>query len=141
MFKLLKKFYYRFEEFWLYSVGGAMAFVVDFGLLFVLTEYVGLWYLVSTTISVIVAIVVNYSWQRKVTFKSIGKGVVNQFSKFVVISLVAIGLNIVLMYLLVDRAGLWYLLAKIFVTIIVWFWNFLGNKHFTFKAPESNTNL
>ena len=141
MFNWLIKYYRRFEEFWLYSVGGALAFVVDFGLLYLLTEHAGLWYLASATIAVIVAIIVNYSWQRLVTFKSLERNVAKQFSKFVTISLVAIVLNIIFMYVLVDIAGLWYLLAKVFVTMVVWFWNFLGNKYFTFRQPESDTHL
>lgn len=137
MLKIITKYYYRFEEFWLYSVGGALGFVVDFSLLFILTEYAGLHYLISTAIAVIIAILVNYSWQRFVTFKSSERNVAKQFGKFVIISVFAIGLTALLMYILVDIVGLWYLLAKIFVTIIVWFWNFFGNKYFTFKVKNS----
>lgn len=141
MLNWIKKYYRRYEKFWLYSVGGTIAFIVDFGLLYLLTEYVGLWYLTSATIAVVVAIIVNYVWQRIVTFKSLDRNVAKQFSKFVIISLVAIGLNIILMYVLVEFVGLWYLLAKVFVTIIAWFWNFFGNKYFTFRQLESDIRL
>ena len=115
-----------------------MAFIVDFGLLYVLTEFFGVWYLLSTTFAVMVAMVVNYSWQRFVTFKSLEETHVKQFSKFVSVSLVAITINVLLMYALVDGLGVWYLLAKIFVTAIVLFFNFFANKHYTFNPSPRN---
>lgn len=136
MLLLTKKIYKRFEEFWLYSIGGAISFVVDFGMLLVLTEYIGFYYLVSATLSVIMAIVVNYAWQRHVTFKSKEKNLAKQFSKFVVISIIAIGINILLMYIIVDIIHLWYVVAKIIVTIVLWVWNFFGNKYFTFANSQ-----
>jgi dolichol-phosphate mannosyltransferase len=137
MSNFIRKYFYRFKEFWLYSVGGAIGFVIDFSLLYVLTEFAGFWYLVSNVISVSVAIITNYSWQRLVTFKSLDNRIARQFIKFVIVSVLAIGFNVALMYLLVDIAGLWYMLAKIFVTVVLWFWNFFGNKYFTFRVKES----
>ena len=134
MIKSVQKIYKHFEQFALYSVGGGLAFIVDFSLLYVLTEHFGFWYMASNAVSVTAAIVVNYCWQRLVTFKSTDRGIAKQFSKFVVISLVGLGLNMILLYLLVAFVGLWYLLAKVIVTIMVWFWNFFGNKYFTFKT-------
>lgn len=131
--EMIKKYYVKYEEFFWYGVGGTISFVVDFGLLIVFTELVGLWYLLSATMSTSIAVITNYAWQRNITFKNKDTNIAKQFSKFAFISLIAIGLNIILMYALVDGAGLWYVIAKIIVTIIVLIWNYFGNKYYTFK--------
>ncbi len=43
-----------------YFFVGGFAFIVDFGLLYILTEYAGLHYLLSATLSFIAGLVVNY---------------------------------------------------------------------------------
>ena len=43
-----------------YFFVGGFAFVVDFGLLYILTEYAGLHYLLSATLSFIAGLLVNY---------------------------------------------------------------------------------
>ena len=43
-----------------YFFVGGFAFIIDFGLLYILTEYAGLHYLLSATLSFIAGLVVNY---------------------------------------------------------------------------------
>ncbi len=49
-----------FKQIMRFAVTGGIAFVIDFGLLLILTELVHLDYLVSATISFIVSVWVNY---------------------------------------------------------------------------------
>ena len=59
-----------FIQFFRYFFVGGFAFVVDYGLLVLLTEVFGLHYLVSATISFIAGLVVNYllstSWVSEI---------------------------------------------------------------------------
>ena len=61
-----------------YFFVGGFAFIIDFGLLYILTEYAGLHYLLSATLSFIAGLVVNYiisciwvfnNWSRRVRFQ------------------------------------------------------------------------
>lgn len=47
-----------------YTFVGGTAFIVDFGLLYVLTEYLNLHYLYSATLSFIAGVIVNYFFKQ-----------------------------------------------------------------------------
>ena len=111
----IKNLIYKYKLFIKYCIVGGTAAVVDFGILFILTDFFSVYYLTSATASFIVSALVNYSLNRSWTFQSNG-----------------------IMYTGVEFFGLWYILAKVIATGVVLIWNFLGNKYFTFKVYENN---
>lgn len=123
----------RFKRFFWYCVGGGLAFVTDASLLFIFTEYGHIWYLFSAILSFIIAAVVNYLFQRLVTFKDRKQDFKKQFLSFLLVAVVGIVLNTVLLYVQVEFLGLWYMLAKAIAAVIVLLWNFVMNKYVTFK--------
>jgi putative flippase GtrA len=126
----------RFQQFIKYCVGGGLAFVTDAGLLFVFTEYFGIWYLFSATLSFLISGVVNYSFQYFVTFKGQGGELKKQAGIFLLVALVGLVINNSLLYLQVEVFGLWYMAAKAIAAVVVLIWNFLMNKRFTFKGNK-----
>ncbi len=115
-----------------YSTVGLAAAVVDFGSLFILTDGFGLYYLASATVSFILAALVNYSLNRVWTFRSNGQHR-KQLPVFFVIAILGLILNNNILYFAVEHLGFYYLVAKIFASAIVTFWNFFGNKYLTFR--------
>lgn len=119
-----------------YVFVGGIAFVADFGCLFLLTEYAGLHYLVSATISFIVGLAVNYILSTLWVFKE-GK-VKNRYVEFLffaLIGVIGLGLNALIMYVFTDLLSVYYLLSKIISTVLVFMWNFLARKYLLFN-PE-----
>jgi len=118
-----------FIQLFRYGFVGGTAFVVDFSVLYVLTRFAGLYYLLSAAIAFIIGLAVNYllsiSWvfnRRKVN---------NRFSElfiFTVIGIVGLLLTSLLMWLFTEQAGLFYLISKIITTAIVLIWNFTARK-------------
>ena len=117
-----------------FAVVGGLAFVVDFGLLLLLTEVVGLNYLVSATISFIVAVLFNYvlsiMWvftnkpqaqQSKVyaTFKMV---------LFFILSTCGLLINNAIMWAFVELFALSYILGKLVATFVVMVFNFVTRK-------------
>lgn len=114
-----------------YAFVGGIAFVADFGLLYLLTQYVGLHYQVSACISFTVGLTVNYflsvSWVfNKDRDKSKG---LTEFLIFALVGVVGLGLNALIMYILTDLYGMLYMISKIFSTIVVFGWNFIGRRY------------
>ena len=109
-----------------------MAAVVDFVLLYALTEYLHIWYFFSAFISCTTAMVVNYLLNKYYNFKNKSKYILPQFSIFVSVSVIGIILNQVIIFTLVEYAHLWYMLAKIISLCTVVCWSFYGHKRFTF---------
>jgi putative flippase GtrA len=130
----------RFKQFFLYCVGGGLAFVTDAGLLFVFTEYGHIWYLFSATLSFLISGVVNYSFQYFITFKGQGGELKKQAGIFLLVALVGLAINNSLLYLQVEVFGLWYMAAKAIAAVVVLIWNFFMNKRFTFKGNKVTSN-
>lgn len=133
MFFDLDKIVKNNTQFLKYAVGGTIAFVVDMGLLFILTDLAKLWYLWSATFSFIVAALVNYFFQRFWTFKSQERRVTRQFLTFLSLQGVGLFINNTMMYLTVEYLGVWYLIAKAFAALVVLIWNFWSSKVFVFN--------
>lgn len=131
-----------------FAVVGGLAFVVDFGLLLLLTEVVGLNYLVSATISFIVSVLFNYvlsiMWvftdkksahhsKAYATFKVV---------MFFVLSTMGLLINNAIMWAFVEVLALSYIIGKLVATAVVMVFNFVTRKILiegwkrNHKAPE-----
>lgn len=117
-----------------YTFVGGFAFVVDFGLLYVLTEFGGLHYLLSATISFVAGLVVNYVLSKLWVFtQSTYSNKRMEFLLFAVIGVIGLGINNVSIWLLSDVLGLWYIFSKAITTIATYLWNFFARKYLLFN--------
>lgn len=107
---------------------GGVSFLMDYGLLFVLTEFVGLYYLYSSAISFSVTVVFNYWLCVIYVFKGAKRQTPQQALIFFGTGVVGLGLNQLCMWFFVDVAGLYYMIAKIFATAIVTIWNYITKR-------------
>ena len=105
-------------------VGGA-CFVLDYGLLYVLTEYVGLYYLLSAGISFSVSVFVNYWLCLACVFRGADAQTRRAKMLFFGSSIAGLGLNQLLMWLLVDFAPIYYMIAKLIAAGIVMILNYV----------------
>jgi putative flippase GtrA len=114
-----------------FGVVGASAFVIDYGLMIILTEICGINYLVSSGISFTVSVIFNYVLSVRWVFDvSGGRNKRKDFIVFVVLSVIGLGINQVMMWLLVEFLGNLYFIAKIFATAVVMVYNFITRKMF-----------
>lgn len=117
-----------------YFFVGGFAFVVDFGLLYILTEYAGLHYLLSATLSFISGLLVNYIISCIWVFSnSKFKNRLVEFLFFAAIGVVGLLLNDVLIWLFTDCIGTHYMFSKIVAAAIVYLWNFFARKYLVFR--------
>lgn len=114
-------------------VGGA-AFLIDYGLLFSLTEWLEINYLVSAAIAFVVGLVVNYLLSISWVFNQNRNGKpMKEFLFFTVIGVVGLMLNELILYAVTDWMHLHYMFSKIISTVIVFFWNFFARKTLLFN--------
>ncbi len=114
-------------------VGGA-AFIVDFGSLFILTQYFGIYYLVSAAIAFVLGLAANYalsiSWvfnRRTLENRTL------EFGVFTFIGIIGLGLNELFIWFFTSEIGFYYLISKIISAIIILFWNFFARKFTLFR--------
>jgi putative flippase GtrA len=131
----MKKFTHNLFEiqFFRYCFGGGIAALFDLGLFFSLNELLKLHYLVALVISFTLAGVVNYTLQRKITFKSNYSKKSKQFSIFITIQVIGLLFNGVITSTQVEFFGMWPTLARFISILLVLIWTYSANKKITFK--------
>lgn len=108
-----------------YVLSGGIASAVMLGSLLVFREFFGIWYLSASTLAFIFAFVTSFLLQKFWTFAHRGTtDSPKQLVLFFATSLANLGLNGVSMFLLVEKAGIWYLLAQVLVTACIATWSF-----------------
>jgi putative flippase GtrA len=112
-----------------YVFVGGVAFVVDFLVLFSLTEYAGLHYLVSAAVAFLFGLMINYGLSRVWVFSQrvIANGYV-EFGIFAGIGLIGLALNELLIWIFTEYSGFHYLASKALTAILVLVWNFSARK-------------
>ncbi len=118
------------QQFLKFSVVGVIAFVIDFGVMVVLTELADLPPVVSAGVSYCVSTVFNYVASMRYVFAHReGLSRTREFIIFVTLSVIGLGLNEAIMWLGGRLVGdEWYMLTKVLATTLVMFWNFFSRK-------------
>lgn len=110
-----------------FGVVGGIAFVIDFGILFLLAKVIGLNELISAAISFIISLTFNYFLSTKWVFEA-KKQTPKEVIIFVLLSVVGLGINEVLIYLGTKKLGIDVMIVKLFATAIVMVYNFITRK-------------
>lgn len=107
---------------------GGVSFLMDYGILFALTEFAGVYYLYSSAISFSVTVVFNYWLCVIYVFKDAKRQSTRRAIIFFGTGVVGLGLNQLCMWFFVAIVGLHYMIAKIGATIIVTIWNYITKR-------------
>ena len=114
------------EQLFKFGIVGLISFGIDYGLLFLFTEWGGVDYLIS--------VVVNYLLSMRFVFEPReGVSKAREFSVFLLLSISGLLLTEMLMWYSVERLHFHYLFSKIVVTGIVMVYNFVTRKIFIEK--------
>ncbi|MDH5325890.1 MAG: GtrA family protein [Gammaproteobacteria bacterium] len=117
-----------------YTFVGGFAFTVDFGTLYVLTEFFNVYYLVSAAIAFTIGLLINYTLSVIWVFDK--RAVQNkwlEFAIFAAIGMVGLALNELFMWFFTEVVGLYYMLSKMISTGFVYLWNFIVRKITLFR--------
>jgi putative flippase GtrA len=121
----------NWEQLVKFCVVGATGYVVNLMVFSLLVVGLGIHYIPAAVCSFLVAVTNNYSWNRIWTFRSQRGHVAYQGMRFLVVSTVALGANLLVLELLV-RAGLTEVVAQAIAIVLVTPVNFVGNKLWSF---------
>ena len=124
-----------------YLISGGTAALVNFTTLFVLVQFIDIHYLSASILAFVVSIAISFAMQKFWTFRdNIVHDIHTQFTRYLVVILFSLLLNTVLVYLLVEKVHVWYLLAQVIATVIIAITNFFCYKHFVFRARTMQTD-
>ena len=119
------------EQFMKFAVVGILSFGVDWLLLVALTELLHIDYLVSTSISFVVSVALNYALSMKYVFEHRDDmSRKREFTIFAILSAIGLGLTDVLMFAGVTLLNIAYQAMKVIATFCVTWYNFFTRKKF-----------
>lgn len=122
-----------FKQIIRFSIVGICAFIIDYTLLYILTEYLNIYYFYSSIISFLVSLTFNYVVSIKWVFKVNKKTSIKDFLVFIILSIIGLFINQIIMYIMVEKVNVYYMISKLCSTIIVMLWNFVTRKMFIEK--------
>lgn len=103
-----------------FLIAGTTALLINLLVLYALTEYGHVWYLVSSVFSFLTAFAANFLMQKYWTFRNTDRiQIRRQLPLHFSVALFNLGLNVLLLYLFVEYAHIWYLLAQVLTTAII----------------------
>lgn len=127
---LSKAFYSKFLKF---GVVGFSGLLIDFGVTYLFKEVFKVQKYLANAIGFMMAASSNYFFNRIWTFKSTNPNIALEYSEFIVISLIGVGINTLILWLLVSKYKINFYLAKVFAIAVVTIWDFLANAFVTFS--------
>ncbi|MGQ4872929.1 MAG: GtrA family protein [Promethearchaeia archaeon] len=125
------------KELFKFAIVGFLGALVNLLLLYIFTEYLKIYYLISEIIAIIIATIHNYLLNKLWTFKEkLDMKIITKFLKYCITSGISLILNIAILYYLVEYWNLWYFYAAIIAIACTFIWNFFSNKYWTFKKRK-----
>ena len=122
----------NWEQLVKFCVVGASGYVVNLVVYTLLLKQAGLHYTAAAVGSFLVAVTNNYTWNRLWTFRGQRGHVVFQGLRFLVVSTIALGANLLVLHALVQ-AGLGEVVSQALAIMLVTPVNFVGNKLWSFR--------
>jgi putative flippase GtrA len=117
-----------------FGVVGGTGYVINLAVFAVLEEALGVHHILSAVGAFCVAVTNNFLWNRRWTFRATEGHPGFQAARFLTVSVLALGVNLILLYLLVDAAGAPELPSQALSVAAAMPFNFIGNKLWTFDA-------
>ncbi len=117
-----------------YTLVGGSTFAFDLLLIWLMTEFLGVPYWMSTALGFLIAVSINYFVSRRFVFKGTKRQVHHGYAYFILVAVGGAFFITGAVTLLVTLFSLHYLLARILIGCVVGFGNYLFNLHFNFQV-------
>ena len=131
MKQLIARHHHSISEFFKFALVGLLNTGVDVAIFFLLT-WLGVFYVAAQVVSYSCGAANSYLLNKVWTFRSCGLSYA-EIVRFAVVNLASLGISLVSLSLLHDRAGLALAAAKGVATVCALAANFLGNKLWVFR--------
>jgi putative flippase GtrA len=128
---LSRTFLVKFIKFGIVGFSGVF---IDFGTTYICKEWLKLQKYLANSIGFTVAASSNYIFNRIWTFKSQDPDIATEYTEFIVISLVGLGIANLIVWLIHGRFKQNFYLSKLFAIGVVMIWNFFANYYITFAS-------
>jgi len=124
-----------------FGIVGISGIIVNTGVLYILSEYFGIFYLISSLVAIELSIINNFIWNDFWTFghekdQKISM-VTTRFLSYHIVSIGGIVINVGVLVFLTEVLGIYYLISNLLGIFIAFSWNFLVNRMTTWRIQPS----
>jgi len=130
----------KYEQILRFLIAGGIAFTVNIAVLYLFTDILGIYYLISTVWAFVISLGVSFLLQKFWTFQDGSRDKLHiQLPLYLGMQVMNLILNTALMYVFVEYLYLWYLFSQVIIASGIAFSSFFINKTYIFKydVPES----
>lgn len=122
-----------------YGVAAFSGFAADYLTLLLLKEIVGLHYLVAVPFAFMVGIAVNYLVGVLFVFRRNGRSMRLELSMFLIVSISALAVTELSMYLLTDLASVDYRISRILTGVVTYLYNFFSRRWIIYRDNRTKS--
>ena len=115
-----------------YSIAGMSGTAAEWVLFFLLNQLLKLYYPLAAIIALLFSTLVNWYVGRMVLFKASGN-TKREISLVYIACFSGLTLNLLIMWLLINRFGIWEMAAKMLASVVVFGWNYLFRTRFIYR--------
>lgn len=120
------------------GVGGFCA-GLSVGLMYLSTSILGINYLISTVISIVITNFIGFALNKYYTFQTHKKLFWREMWKYYSVMLSSYILNIIFMYFLVNFINIWYIYANLVLIVLLTPYNYLLHRNWSFRKNKLNS--
>lgn len=113
---------------------GLSGVIVDFSVTYFLKEKCSIQKYVANSIGFALAASTNYLLNRIWTFQSKNQHILDEYGRFLFVSILGLAINNLILWLLVNKYGRNFYWSKLIAIGITTIWNFAANLIFTFQS-------
>lgn len=122
------------RQFFKFAVVGVLNTLINLSVLYVLTEFLRVYYILSAVFAFLVAVTNSFIWNKLWTFKeNLSYHATTKYIKFILISVAALIFNLSILYILTEFFHIYYLVSQVIAILFSLWINFFGNKLWTFR--------
>ncbi len=117
-----------------FGLVGATGVIVDFFFTWICKEKLNIHKYVSNAIGFTIAASTNWFINRIWTFQSTNQDALIEYSNFLIISIIGLGINSAILWMLTDKFKINFYISKLGAIAITTIWNFFANYLYTFNG-------
>ena len=122
------------SQFIKFSIIGTVGTTIHLAILYSLTEFAGVYYIISAVAAFFVALTNNFLMNKFWTFRETSKGKhVKRYITFLIVAITAFLVNIAILYTITEFFKIHYLISQVIAIAISLWINFFGSKKWAFK--------
>lgn len=123
-----------YKQFFKFAIVGVANTSINLIVLYVLTEFFKVYYMLSAVIAFLFAVTNSFLLNKTWTFEeNIKYKTKSKYAQFIIVSITALVVNLILLYALVEYFNIWYMTAQVIGVLSNLLVNFFGNKLWTFR--------